>query len=113
MADLMESDGGARQQAALLAVLKGLFFGALAVTAIIVWAVNVDQVISGNDDGLVLAWLRMMLCDAIPLATLVALYRSVGNDQPLHRTVVTLFATIFWYLGGFLARSGPSGVVES
>lgn len=113
MADLMESDGGARQQAALAAVLKGLFFGALAVAAIIVWAVNVDLVITGNDDALAVVWLRMMLCDAIPLATLVALSRSVGTNQPLDRTVAALFSTIFWYLGGFMAHgTSPTARIE-
>lgn len=80
----------------VLSFIRGAFLGMLGVAAIAAWAVNLDIVLSGNGAGPFANALRLVICDAIPVATLCAIYRSLGKNSSIEGTVHSILGTIFW-----------------
>lgn len=86
-------------------LFRGVFVGAIAVLAIAVWAVNFDAMFSADGKESVLAIaVRAMLCDAIPIATLFAVYRGISQNRSAEGILKGILRAIFWFFGGFLVR---------
>lgn len=94
MLEASRASGGRR----VLSFTRGAFVGLISVAAIAVWAINLEVVLAGNgSEGSVGRIVRLVLCDAIPLATLCAIYRGVGHDRSLEGIVRSILGTVFWF----------------
>ena len=61
---------------------RGLFVGCVIVLAVGVWAISFEPVFLSDEPISPIAFfLRIALCDAVPLATLIALYKGVGRNE--------------------------------
>lgn len=88
-------------------VFRGLAAGVLGVVAIAVWAANMEEVFQGRArGGAAGAILRVALCDAVPLATLFAIYRGIGRNDSFEAMLRGILTTTLT-LGG-LVRVSPS-----
>lgn len=82
--------------------VRGTLIGVVAVAAIGIWAVNFELVLAGKAAGGP-GWLvRILLCEAVPIATLCTLYRGLGRNQTFEQIVAGIVGTIVWFCGGFL-----------
>lgn len=78
-------------------IVRGFILGLVGVIAIAVWAVNFEPVLRGDTPGG--PWgtiLRVFLCDAVPLATLLAIYRGISRNHNLEQVVFGIVRTMFW-----------------
>lgn len=101
-------------EGALKGLLRGMLFGGIAVAAVMVWAVNLGESLDGNNrDGAFAFVLRFILCDAVPLATLLAVFRSVSSRQTIEGLLQSMLSTVLWFFGGFLLeRRGNDDSVD-
>lgn len=71
---------------------RGVFAGGIAVAALVVWAVNFEAFLNARENGgMALALIRMVICDAIPIAILFITYRwlsSGRNSEGLMHSIV-------------------------
>jgi hypothetical protein len=79
---------------------RGAFIGIIGVAAIAVWAINLEIVLAGKaPGGLTATLVRVILCDAIPLATLIAIFRGIASDHTAEGFVRSIVNAVFWFTG--------------
>lgn len=82
---------------------SGAFLAAIGVAAMAVWAVNLEPILSGNFKGGIAGFvLRLLLCEAVPLAALGSIFRGVCENQGTEAILRRVVRTVFWCLGGFV-----------
>ena len=82
-----------------LSFLRGTFIGLIGITAIGVWAINTEMVLTGRTTGGALeAVIRVILCDAIPLATLLAIFRGITRNKTAEEDVRGIIGSVFWFV---------------
>jgi hypothetical protein len=92
----------------LRAFLRGAFIGIIGVVAIAVWAINLDVVLTGNaGEGMSGRLIRLILCDAIPLATLITIYRGIATDRNAESVLRSIVGSLFWFVGRRKAAAEP------
>lgn len=88
----LEHDNDRWVDRVLFPVIRGGFAGGIAVMAIAVWAINFEAFVNAKGQmGLALALLRLVICDAIPLAILLitlAWLAKTSSSESLLRTIV-------------------------
>lgn len=97
---------------AVRSILHGAIGGIVGVVAVGVWAVNFDSIMNGDGEG---GWpvliVRILLCEAIPLATLGAFHAGIGSNLSTEATLRQLLGRMLYFCGGFLlhrkAQEGP------
>lgn len=96
---------------ALALVTRGFLAGLLGVAAIYVWAANFEVALGGKENGgPVWIAVRLILCDAIPLATLITIYRAIGNNQSFDQIVRGIVHSVGRVLTfGASGRTDPEG----
>lgn len=100
MLELQHQDDSGEK--AIRSAVHGVIGGLLGVVAIGVWAVNFDSVLHGDSEGGVFVFLgRLLLCEAIPLATLGAFHAGIGANDPTEHTLRRLLGRIVYFCGGF------------
>lgn len=83
----------------LWSALRGVFLGLLGVATIAVWAFNLEKVFGKNrPDGLEVI-LRLLVCDAIPLAIMIAIWRCLAHDESMEASTRRILGSIFSPLG--------------
>jgi hypothetical protein len=98
---------------AFCGLLRGMFFGTIAVFAVAVWAVNMGETLEGvGQPGVFAMILQFVLCDAVPLATLIAAFRMLGSDRSAEATLRSMLRAVFWFFGGFWIRGHADGEQE-
>lgn len=80
---------------ALVEMTRGVFVGVLAVAVIAAWALSFEPIFLDATISPISKLARIMLCDAIPLATLLALYRGIGRNDSTEGIVFGIFRAIF------------------
>lgn len=74
-------------------IIKGILIGLLGVVAILVWAVNIELALKpGKEAALWGKMLRVILCDLVPFATLIGLYKGLGQNSSMEDTLKGVFA---------------------
>ena len=78
---------------------RGIIAGIICVASIVAWAVNVETMFDPKAVG---GWWgmvgRLILCDAIPLATLFSLYQALGQSgtiEDLIRSILLNMLRVF------------------
>lgn len=98
---------------AVKSIFHGAIGGLLGVVAVAVWAVNFDSIMNGDGEG---GWpvlvVRILLCEAIPLATLCAFHTGIGANLSTEATLRQLLGRLLYFCGGFLvqrhSQEGPT-----
>jgi hypothetical protein len=87
-----------RFRGAVFEILRGLLVGIIGVAAIAVWAINFEPVFLGKaSDGVFVMILRVVICDAIPLAILCAIYQGISRNDTLAGILRGILSTVFWF----------------
>lgn len=83
-------------------ILRGALLGVVGAVALAVWAMNMEWIFAGNAGNLGEKVVRLLLCEAIPLATFIAVYNGIGRERSLREIFCGILASVAWFLGGFL-----------
>ncbi|QDU64712.1 hypothetical protein Pan216_56030 [Planctomycetes bacterium Pan216] len=75
--------------------MRAVLIGSVGLGAIAVWAINFEPVVNGDIvRAPFLTIFRIVICDAIPLAALVYIYRSIGKNEGIEDTLRGMLASM-------------------
>ena len=82
----------------MTSLFRGLIAGLIGIVALAIWAVNFEAIFNPNrNDTTIVLFLRILVCEAIPIATLVSIYASVFRGKTLEDLVFSILRTVFWF----------------